>query len=136
MCHNEISMEEQLLDAIDDLILGRGVKRVRHEIPIEHREHFEQRLLEFGFRPTTVGEIAIDPGIRVPAWFIGPKGADFGYVFWEIFTPRSKIKLFGSEARNAKGDWDVQITSYSRDTVWVNLSQRIEHDLSRPVGMI
>ncbi len=129
-------MDEQLLDAIDDLILGRGVKRVRHEIPSGYLEQFEQHLLGLGFRPMTVNEVLIDPGIRVPAWFIGPKGADFGYVFWEIFTPRYKIKLFGSEARNAKGDWDVQITSYSKDTVWVNLSQRIEYDVSRPVGMI
>ncbi|MEW6368316.1 MAG: hypothetical protein AB1714_27105 [Acidobacteriota bacterium] len=129
-------MDELLLDAIDDLILGRGVKRVRHDIPLEHRELFEKRLAELGFRPLTVNDVLIEPGTRVPAWVFGPKGADFGYVFWEIFTPRNKIKLFGSEARNAKGDWDVQITSYSRDTVWVNLSQRIEHDLTRPVGMI
>ena len=90
---------------------------------------------EHTFRPTTVGEVEIEVGTRVPAWRLAPPIADFGTVFWEVFTPRAKRKLFGSEARNRKGDWDVQLYPTSPETIWANLDLAERYDASRPIGI-
>lgn len=121
--------------AIDDLILGRGVKRGRHELPAGLEALFRARLPAFGFVETTVGAIEVEVGVRVPAWLVEPGRADFGTVFWELFTDRSRRKLFGSEVRNAKGDWEVQIPPSSPRTVWAALGLAEVYDASRPVGM-
>jgi hypothetical protein len=121
--------------ALDDLILGRGVKRGRHELPPEVFPLFRERLVACGFAPTVVGSVQIPVGVRVPGWLLHPPLADFGTVFWEIFTPRKKRKLFGSEVRNRKGDWEIQLSPGSEVTIWINDSLAERYDISRPVGM-
>ena len=121
--------------ALDDLALGRGVRRGRHELPAELFPVFEERLAALGFRPTTVGQVDIEIGTRVPAWRLTPPVADFGTVFWEVFTPRARRRLFGSDARNAKGDWDVQLYPTSPETIWANLDLAERYDASRPIGI-
>ncbi len=121
--------------ALDDLILGRGVKRGRHELPPAAFPLFRERLVACGFVPTVVAVVEIEIGVRVPAWLLRPPLADFGTVFWEIFTPRKRRKLFGSEVRNRKGDWEIQLSPGSEVTIWVNDSLAERYDASRPVGM-
>jgi hypothetical protein len=121
--------------ALDDLILGRGVKRGRHEIPPETFPLLRERLVACGFVPTVVAGVDIAIGVRVPAWLLRPPLADFGTVFWEIFTPKKRRKLFGSEVRNRKGDWEIQLSPGSEVTIWVNDSLAERYDASRPVGM-
>jgi hypothetical protein len=121
--------------ALDDLILGRGVKRGRHTIPAELVSVFAERLAALGFAPTTVKEIDISVGTRVPAWLFRPPVADFGTVFWEVFTPRAKRKLFGSEVRNAKGDWEIQLYPTHVDTLFANPALAETYDASRPIGI-
>ena len=82
-----------------------------------------------------VGRVEIEVGVRVPAWLVRPDLADFGTVFWELFTDRVRRKLFGSEVRNAKGDWDVQIAASSPIEVWAGLHLAESYDPSRPIGM-
>ena len=84
---------------------------------------------------TTVGAVEIEVGVRVPAWLLRPGVADFGTVFWEIFTDRVRRKLYGSEVRNAKGDWEVQIPPSSALRIWAGLRLAETYDPSRPVGM-
>jgi len=121
--------------ALDDLILGRGVKRGRHQLPPEIFPVFRERLVSCGFVPTVVGAVEIEVGVRVPAWLLRPPLADFGTVFWEIFTPAKRRKLFGSVVRNRKGDWELQIPPGSEQTIWVNDALAERYDVSRPVGM-
>jgi hypothetical protein len=121
--------------AIDDLILGRGVKRGRHALPTEAVETFLERLDANGFRLLGVGEIAIEVGQRVPGWVLRGNVADFGTVFWEVFTPRAKRKLFGSEVRNEKGDWEIQLYPTSKEKVRANPDLVESYDASRPIGI-
>lgn len=121
--------------AIDDLILGRGVKRGRHSLAPGVTPLLLGRLVALGFVETTVGRVEIEVGVRVPAWLVRPDLADFGTVFWELFTDRMKRKLFGSEVRNAKGDWDVQIAASSPLAIWAGLHLAESYDPSRPIGM-
>jgi hypothetical protein len=123
------------VNALDDLALGRGVRRGRHELPAELFPVFEERLRGLGFRAVTVAQVEIEIGTRVPAWRLAPPVADFGTVFWEVFTPRAKRKLFGSEARNRKGDWDVQLYPTSPETIFANLDLAERYDASRPIGV-
>ncbi len=123
------------VSALDDLILGRGVKRGRHDVPPGLGPLFRARLAALGFVETTVGGVEIEVGVRVPAWLLGPGVADFGIVFWEIFTDRARRKLFGSEVRNAKGDWEIQLPPSSPRTIWAGLGLAETYDASRPIGM-
>lgn len=121
--------------ALDDLILGRGVRRGRHAIPDGLGPCFAARLEALGFVETTVGAVEVAVGVRVPAWLVAAGVADFGWVFWELFTERSRRKLFGSEVRNAKGDWEVQLSPSSPRLIRAGLGLAETYDASRPVGM-
>ncbi len=121
--------------ALDDLILGRGVKRGRHLLPPEALPLFRERLVACGFAPTLVAAIEIEVGVRVPAWLLRPPFADFGTVFWEVFTPAKRRKLWASEVRNRKGDWEIQLSPGSEVPIWANDALAESYDASRPVGM-
>jgi hypothetical protein len=120
---------------VDDLILGRGVKRGRHRLGSEVMEIFVARLLAQGFAPTIVDAVEIEVGVRVPAWIVRGDVADFGMVFWEVFSPVKKLKLFASEVKNAKGDWDVILRAATRQTIFAAPHLAERYDASRPVGM-
>ncbi len=130
-------MDGQLSDALDDLILGRGVARGRHELRFHGRPvktEFEQRLRANGFLPTTVAAVEIAAGERVPAFRLEDDAADFGWVRWEIFTPRSRRKLFASERRRADNqEWAVQLAPSSREEIWASPSRRERHDVETVV---
>ncbi len=121
--------------ALDDLILGRGVKRGRHRLPPEALPLFRERLVACGFAPTVVAAVEIEVGVRVPAWLLRPPFADFGTVFWEVFTTAKRRKLWASEVRNRKGDWEIQLSPGSDVTIWANDTLAESYDASRPVGM-
>ena len=130
---------EDLAAALDDLILGRGVARGRHALRYEGRDvtaDFLERLRGNGFRETTVRDAKIAPGERIPAFLVKDGEAEFGYLRWEIFTPRARRKLFASERRDPEnGEWSVQINLASPETVWARpeLKERHEVDVVVPV---
>lgn len=125
--------------ALDDLILGRGVARGRHSLlyrgkPV--RAEFEERLIANGFQPMTVRQVAIEPGERVPAFHIDGDTVDFGYVRWEIFTPKSRRKLFASEYRRSDNDeWAVQLNLSSLVKVWACPALKERHDVNTAVAV-
>ncbi len=123
------------VEALDDLILGRGVKRGRHRLPPEAFPLLEERLSACGFVPSVVADVGIEVGVRLPAWLLRPPRIDFGRVFWEIFTETKRRKLFASEVRNAKGDWEIQLAPGSAERIWVAPERAERYDASRPVGM-
>jgi hypothetical protein len=132
-------MERELADTLDDLILGRGVARGRHELvhrgrPV--REEMEERLAANGFAPTTVAQVAIEAGEKVPAFHLDGNAADFGYVRWEIFTPRSRRKLFASERRRSDNqEWAIQLSPSSAEPIWACPDRRERHDVQTVVAV-
>jgi len=130
-------MERALADSLDDLILGRGVARGRHALvhggrPV--RAEMEERLSANGFVPATVAEVAIEPGEKVPAFHLEADAADFGWVRWEIFTPRSRRKLFASERRRTDNqEWAIQLSPSSPEPIWANPVLRQRHDVDTVV---
>jgi hypothetical protein len=97
---------------------------------------FGRRLSRLGFRPMTVREAQIEPGERIPAFYVHGDAADFGYVRWEIFTPRSRRKLFHSEYRRPDNDeWDVQLNLSSLETIWASPERKERHDVNTAVAV-
>jgi hypothetical protein len=134
-------MERTLAEALDDLILGRGVARGRHELAIQGRpvrNEFVERLAANGFAPTRVSAVEIVAGEKVPAFHIDADGtaADFGWVRWEVFTPRSRRKLFASERRQPDNqEWAVQLNLSSPEIVWACESLKQRHDVDTVVAV-
>ncbi len=132
-------MDAELAAALDDLILGRGVGRGRHSL-LYHgrlaRAEFQERLLANGFRAMTVREAPIKPGEKIPAYLLHDDFADFGYVRWEIFTPKSRRKLFASEYRRPDNDeWAVQLNLASPVKVWASPERKEKHDVETVVAV-
>ena len=132
-------MDAELAGALDDLILGRGVARGRHELTFRARPvraAFEERLAANGFVPVTVAAVDIAAGEKVPAFHLDGDAADFGWVRWEIFTPRSRRKLFASERRRADNqEWAVQLNLSSPETIWACPSLKQRHDVDTVVSV-
>ena len=94
------------------------------------RQEMEERLAANGFRPTTVREAPIEAGERIPAFYLHDETADFGWIRWEIFTPRSRRKLFASEYRRPDNDeWAIQLNLSSPEKVWTSPARKERHDV-------
>ena len=122
-------------DAYSDFITGHGVERVKLELTIEGRpvvQEFLAALEKHNFAAGTVAGTPVQPGERVPAFFIKDSTAFFGWVFWEKFTETKLRKLWGSSLRNKKGDWAIQIPSNKAATIYADQSLKIEMDLNHP----
>jgi hypothetical protein len=132
-------MDPELSSALDDLILGRGVARGRHSMRFRDRivrSELEERLAANGFRRMTVAETRIEPGEKIPAFYLQEDFVDFGYVRWEIFTPRSRRKLFASEHRSPDNDeWAVQLNLASPEKVWASPDRKEKHDVETVVAV-
>ncbi len=111
------------------------MKRGRHELRVDGEDLsglFLEALRLEGFEPAVVRDVDVSLGERVPGFLVRGGRADFGWVFWEKFTAERSRKLFGSVARNAKGDWDAQLGAGSRETIHVSLAGRTATDPDRP----
>lgn len=128
---------EPILDSLIDLATGNGVKRTRHDLEVDGRDYtdeFIRVLQQVGFTPMTIAETPIEPGERVPAFYIKDSTAYFGWIFFEKFTDRRMRKLWGSVIRNEKGDWAIQLSSKKNVTLYVDLKKKLEMDLDRPTN--
>jgi hypothetical protein len=84
----------------------------------------------------TVREAPIEAGEKIPAFRVDGGVADFGWIRWEIFTPRSRRKLFASEYRRPDNqEWAVQIPLSSPETVWADPGRRERHDVDTVVAV-
>lgn len=132
-------MDAELASALDDLILGRGVARGRHELVHKGRPvkaEFEERLAANSFEPTLVRDAQIVAGERIPAFHLDGDAVDFGWIRWEIFTPRSRRKLFASERRRTDNqEWAVQIAPGSSERIWACPARKEKHDVQTVVAV-
>jgi hypothetical protein len=132
-----MTVRTDLREVLADIIEGKIVKRAKHELMWEGRDvslRFVDVLQESGYRPTIVDEVDVQPGERVPAFFVSDGTAYFGWVFWEKFSQLKLRKLFGSVVRNAKGDWAVQIPAQRRKVIYANPALKSEMDIENPSG--
>lgn len=126
---------EEIRTALRNLIRGAGVRRGSHSLHLDEADlsaSFVDLLNEEGFLPSRVEDIDIEPGEKVPAFFISGDMAHFGWVFWEVFFPGRMRKIFGSVARNEKGDWAIVIGKGKQERVYVNGGMRSQMDVDRP----
>ena len=129
------SVNKKLREALAAIIEGRIVKRIRHELKYEGVDVspiFIEELKRHRYTPTTVDKVSVQPGERVPAFYVENSIAYFGWVFWEQFTSWKLRKLWGSVLKNKKGDWDIQIPATRGRTIYANESLKLEMDIDHP----
>ena len=125
----------QIREALRDIIDGKNVKRVRHELLYHGKDltqEFIDELQRHGYVPMTVEQVNVQPGERVPAFYIDKGVAYFGWVFWEQFTSWKVRKLWGSVVKDKRGDWDVQIPATRSTNIYANESLKLEMDIDHP----
>ncbi len=131
------SFQTGLREVLRDVVDGRIVKRSKHELMWETRDvslEFVEVLKEAGYTQVIVEDVHVQPGERVPAFFLEDGIAYFGWVFWEKFTQLKLRKLFGSVVRNSKGDWAVQIPDRRKTVLYVNMDLKSDMDIENPSG--
>jgi hypothetical protein len=129
--------QDQLREVLADIIDGRIVKRAKHSLSWGVHDctfEFLDVLKERGYQSRLVRDVQIEPGERVPAFYVDSGTAFFGWIFWEKFSQLRLRKLFGSVVRNDKGDWAVQIPEKRNTLVYVNQSLKSEMDIDSPSG--
>jgi hypothetical protein len=134
---NSTNSNPQLKEVLTDIIEGKIVKRAKHELVWEHRDvsvEFINVLIERGYKPTTVSKVEIQPGERVPAFYLDNGFAYFGWIFWEKFSQLKLRKLFGSVIRDGYGDWAIQISPKRNTVVYANVTKKAEMDIENPSG--
>jgi hypothetical protein len=125
-----------LENALLDLIRGDGVRRASHGLEIDGRDVsdlFLTLLKSEGYLDCRIDDIDVQPGERTPAFYVSGGKAHFGWVFWEIFSPDRKRKLFGSQVRNDKGDWAIMLSRNAR--VHTCMARKELMDTDRPSSL-
>ena len=119
--------------ALKALILGDGVRRTSHELKldgIDVSDQFRDELSRAGYDETAVEDVDIRPGERVPAFHLEKGYAHFGWIFWELFSPDRRRKIFGSVSKNAKGDWAIVLAR--KAMVYSSPSRKEPMDVDHP----
>ncbi len=127
--------DRPIREALRAIIEGKIVKRIRHDLHHEGRDLqplFLDELARCGYQPTTVDKVNVNPGERVPAFYLTDGVAYFGWVFWEQFTSWKMRKLWGSVIKNRRGDWDLQIPTTRITKIYANESLKLEMDIDHP----
>jgi hypothetical protein len=135
MTRSSDSRHEEITQSLHELAAGKVVKRTRHELivdGVDYTDRFVEVLKEIGYVPLTVAEVPVEPGERIPAFFIEDSVAYFGWIFYEKFSGRRVRKLWGSAIRNRKGDWAIQISPKKGITLYANINQKTDMDIDRP----
>lgn len=130
-----LSDRSKLRGALSSIIEGKAVKRIRHDLVYDGNDLtgvFIEELGKHGYHPTTVGQVEIEPGERVPAFYLNERIAYFGWVFWEQFTSWKLRKLWGSIIKDKRGDWDIQIPATRPTVIYANLLLKLEMDIDYP----
>lgn len=135
---NDAASVARIKEVLRDIVEGRIVKRAKHELRWENRDvtrEFIEALQQAGYASMLVRNIDVQPGERVPAFFVDDSTAYFGWVFWEKFSHLRLRKLFGSVVRNSSGDWAIQIPEKRNSVIYANSALKSEMDIENPSGL-
>lgn len=127
--------ELQLHEVFRSIIEGKIVKRVKVDLIAGGKSLqplFIDELERAGYRLLTVREVGVEPGERVPGFYLTEGSAYFGWIFWEQFTTWKLRKLWGSVIKNSRGDWDIQIPVTKDVGIYANESLKLEMDIDVP----
>lgn len=127
-----MNTDTDVVEAIDEILIGKNVKRYVHELVVngaDLTELFLNRAKNVGFEQTTVSQVDIGFDERVAAFAVRKSTAYFGWVFIERFNAVKSRKVFGSIVLNKRGDWAIQIPSNSKESIFVNYSERLGMEL-------
>ena len=131
----EQTPEQQLRDALRAIIEGKVVQRTKHDLRYDGKDIqplFLEQLEQSGYYPVTVEAVRVQPGERVPAFYLQHSVAYFGWIFWEQFTSWKMRKLWGSVIKNQRGDWNIQIPVTQRTIIYANELLKLEMDIDHP----
>ncbi|MBL7994511.1 hypothetical protein JNM05_03990 [bacterium] len=128
-------IDNDIIQALDEIILGRIVKRSKHELTWDDkniREEFIQRLLHNHFEFKKVKNVDVPIGFRCPAFLLREQWAYFGWVKWMKYDEGIYWKYFASEVRRPSGSPVIIITSDDIKEIYVNDLSHEEHDPDLP----
>lgn len=128
------SSPSEVVEAMRDLARGR-VHRSRHDLAVDGSDTadiFRAVLAEEGYRPMKIRDVAIERGLRFPAFLIRGSIACFGHVFIEKFSEEEARTLFGSVVRDWRGDWEVMLTRRSAEVIWIDFNRPSPFDEDHP----
>ncbi len=132
---NKPLTDQEIAEAIDEIISGRIVKRSKHPLVWEGeniRPVFIRCLEENNFHLKTVEESLTPVGLRSPGFFIQGLWAYFGWVKWMKYDENIYWKYFGSEMRKASGTSVIIFKSSDPEQIYVNDALQEEHDPDAP----
>ena len=134
---DEASREAVVIDPGDEperILKALGAAKVTPVALLHTHAHFDHVT---GTREVAQATKApIEAGERIPAFYLHDETADFGYLRWEIFTPRSRRKLFQSEYRRPDNqEWAVQLNLSSPEKVWASPERKERHDVDTVVAV-
>lgn len=130
-----MTIDNEIIQALDEIILGRIVKRSKHELIWEEqniREEFIQRLLYNHFEYKKIKDVDVPIGFRCPAFLLREQWAYFGWVKWMKYDEGIYWKYFASEVRRPSGSPVIIFTSDDIKEVYVNDTSHEEHDPDLP----
>lgn len=125
---NQIILTQQEIEsALSDLIEGKSVKRSKFsliETNLFLADQFKNLLQRKKYFPHLLQEIQLQHGFRFPAFFIDEKVsvAYFGWIVWEKFHYLKHRKIWISEQKDLKGDWELYFEENDGQIFWVNQS--------------
>jgi hypothetical protein len=127
--------DDEIVQALDEIILGQIVKRSKHELLWEGdniRELFIQRLHVNRFEFKKIKDVEVPIGFRCPAFLLREQWAYFGWVKWMKYDEGIYWKYFASEVRRPSGSPVIIVTSDDIKEIYVNDTSHEEHDPDMP----
>ncbi len=116
-----------VLEIFDDFILGRNIKRTMHHLRYDDylmAKPFIDRLRTYKYQPMQLRSIQIEPGKRIPAFYLKEDYAIFGYVFLTSDSEDHVQTTFGSTEKDEKGQSKYIVYGNQEPIVFVNLNRK------------
>lgn len=127
--------DKDIIQALDEIILGQIVKRSKHELIWDDtniKELFVQRLHLHRFEFKKIKDVDVPVGFRCPAFLVREQWAYFGWVKWMKYDEGIYWKYFASEVRRPSGSPVIIVTSDDIKEIYVNDTSHEEHDPDMP----
>jgi len=126
--------QEKVRDALRDIIEGKVVKRVQHELTHEG-EDLTSIFIEELERHGTLRRLLVVrtySQVNVSGFLYFRPYCFFRMGILEQFTSWKIRKLWGSVVKDTRGDWNIQIPATRETIIYANESLKLEMDIEHP----